>query len=212
MNGTMVICIAGGIGAGKSVVSRILRLRGYEVYDCDLEARRLMEGESSLRQRLCQIAGSDIYDSEGRLDRYVMSSRLFGDESIRREVNSCVHEAVRRDITDRKDRCADSLMFVESAIPVTSGLDRMCDMIWLVDAPVDVRIARVMARNAIPRHAVLSRIESQKGEEAEIRKLGDSGRIRVAVIGNDGRASLMGQVITLLETANAARTVCSGER
>ena len=208
----MVICIAGGIGAGKSVVSRILRLNGYAVYDCDLEARRLMENDMSLRKSLSHIAGSDIYDAAGNLDRSVMSTRIFGDENLRRKVNAYVHDAVRCDIVLRKERSGGNLMFVESAIPVTSGLDRMCDMIWLVEAPVSLRIERVMARNAMSRDAVLSRIESQKGEEAEIKKLGRSGCIRTEVIDNDDNASLMDRIINLLETADTARSDNAGRK
>ena len=70
-----IIGVTGGIGSGKSVVSRLLRLMGVPVYDCDREAKRLMDGEAAIRKALIEAVGAEVYDASGRLNRrYCMYS------------------------------------------------------------------------------------------------------------------------------------------
>ena len=117
-----IIGITGGIGAGKSVVSRILRLKGYWVYDCDLEAKILMDQDMDVRNALKELFSESIYLEDGTLDRKLMADKIFSDENIRNYVNRIVHSAVKSDFISRAGRNG-SPVFVESAILHTSGLD-----------------------------------------------------------------------------------------
>ena len=87
------IGITGGIGSGKSVVSRLLRIMGYSVYDTDSEAKRLMESSLEVVQKLSECFGRDIYHN-GRLNRGLLSSRVFGESDKIVLLNSIVHTAV----------------------------------------------------------------------------------------------------------------------
>ena len=60
------IGITGGIGSGKSGVSELLRIAGIPVYDCDSEARRLMNTSPTLREALTTLAGEDVYASDSQ--------------------------------------------------------------------------------------------------------------------------------------------------
>ncbi len=190
-----IIGITGGIGAGKSVVSRILRLKGYEVYDCDFEAKRLMDRDEYVRDALKKLLTDDIYDSDGTLDRALMSSRIFSDDGIRMAVNRIVHSAVKSDFILRAERC-ESPVFVESAILFTSGLDKICSRIWLVEATEAQRVERVMARNGLSPEEIKSRISAQEGEFDLLDKN------KVDIIDNSGDISLLDQINKLLETSN----------
>lgn len=193
--------ICGGIGSGKSVVSRILRLKGYSVYDCDLEARQLMESQLSLRKNLISIAGGNIYRPDGRLDRAALGSRLFADAELRLEINRLVHSAVRDHlriwIRNRMSR-GESRLFVESAILVSSGLADMCDRIWMVTAPEEKRIERIVRRNGLPYSEARKRIESQSGEELELTKLQRLGE-RIFEIENRSEKSVLSRIDNLLK-------------
>lgn len=194
MDKVAVICIAGGIGAGKSVVSRIMRLAGYEVYDCDREARRLMTEDAGLKADICSIAGSDAYFPDGTLNRKVLAERLFGTDEIRDCINRSVHSAVKKDIEARAFSCGKSLMFVETAIPVVSGIAEMCDMLWLVEASEATRIRRVEQRGNLPAGQIKARINAQYGEEEAIRRMGEEGLLKVEIIKNENSSDLLGQI------------------
>lgn len=193
----MLIGIAGGIGSGKSVVSRILRLKGYEVYDCDLEARRLMTESRVIREAVVAITGRhDVYDSEGNPDRKRLAGILFADKQIRNRINTVVHSAVREDLS--RFICGQSCrlpVFVESAIMGSSGLAGMCGSVWIVEAPEKLRVRRVAVRSNLREDEIIGRMKAQGNEEELIRSV----NICVERIVNDGENPLLEQIDELLE-------------
>lgn len=165
--GYEVIGITGGIGAGKSVVSRILRLKGYPVYDCDSEARSLMESSEEILAALQGRFGEECILECGGLNRGYIASRVFNDAEELTWLNALVHGAVREDVRDWVEAHASAgkeILFVESAILYTSGLDKMCDRIWLVTAPEELRLERAMQRGGASEEDLRRRIESQRME------------------------------------------------
>ncbi|MDE6648849.1 MAG: dephospho-CoA kinase [Muribaculaceae bacterium] len=189
----MMIGICGGIGSGKSVVSRILRLRGESVYDCDLEAKRIMDSSEEVLSALHERYGDDVCPAGGPICRQELARRVFGSDSERLWLNTLVHGLVRRDVAQWSEaRLAEgrSRCFVESAILAASGLAAMCVEIWMVMAPDEIRIERVKMRDDIPEEAIRSRIRSQEEEE---RALMASG-IPVRVIDNSGRVPVLEQL------------------
>ena len=157
-----VIGITGGIGSGKSVVSRILRCNGYEVYDCDSEAKRIMISDALLKESLIKGIGPEIYQSDGSLNKPLLSHLLYSDDKVRIFVNNQVHAAVRRDIMDKKKGIKD--FFIESAILATGGIVPFCDKIWIVTASDKLRIERVKKRDSLTEKEIEKRISAQKEE------------------------------------------------
>lgn len=183
-----LIGLTGGIGTGKSTVARILRLRGYEVYDCDLEAKRLMDGSDYVRHSLRDRWGDDIYSTEGELDRYKVAEYVFTDRIEKEWLDSLVHGLVRDDLKmwiDTHSGYSHDTVFVESAILFSSGLSDMCQEVWEVAAPLDIRVERVMKRSGLTGEQALARIEAQREEQ----KICQSRRTLQIV--NDGTAPLL---------------------
>lgn len=189
----MIIGICGGIGSGKSVVSRILRLRAEAVYDCDLEAKRIMDSSRDVLEALHDRYGDTVCPAEGPICRSELAKRVFSCDDDRLWLNSLVHRLVREDVkkwhetmmADGHSRC-----FVESAILASSGLARMCSEIWLVVASEEMRIARIKLRDSIDEDAIRKRILSQREEE---RLLNSSG-IPIRIIDNSGIIPLLTQI------------------
>lgn len=159
------VLITGGIGSGKSVVSRVLRLRGYEVYDCDYEARLLMNGDAELLQSLRDRWGPEAV-IDGETNRPFVATRVFGNPEELRWLNSRVHGAVKRDISERLRR--NPCMVVECAIPESSGITEMSRRVWLVTAPEELRLRRAMARSRCSAAEVQSRMAAQQQEYATL--------------------------------------------
>lgn len=183
-----LIGLTGGIGTGKSTVARILRLRGCEVYDCDLEAKRLMDESPEVRCSLRDRWGEDIYSAEGELDRRKVAEYVFADRREKGWLDSLVHGLVRDDVKRWADTHTDyshDTVFVESAILFTSGLADMCQEVWEVTAPLDTRVERVMKRSGLTREQALARIDAQREEQ----KICQSSHTRQIV--NDGTTPLL---------------------
>lgn len=184
------IGITGGIGSGKSVVSRILRLRGDAVYDCDLEAKRIMDESEEVLTALQERFGDEVCPIGGPINRSNLARHVFGSDEHRLWLNSLVHRLVREDIAVWREQLAKSgieVCHVESAILATSHLAEMCDEIWIVTAPEDQRIARVSSRDGLDEMQIRKRIESQEEEQ---RMIYGSG-IKVRTIDNCNSASLL---------------------
>ena len=189
---TKIIAITGGIGAGKSIVSAILRVAGYDVYDCDQRAKMLMNASATIKNSLTHKFGHDIYTSEGNLNRTRLSDIIFNDHDALHYVNSIVHPAVRDDISNWAQEHQHGPLFVETAILKEGGLDTIVQEVWNVVAPVEVRISRVMKRNAISREKVLERINNQQ-------QLSSIPGMKVADLINDGTTPILPQIISALQ-------------
>lgn len=192
-----LIGLAGGIGSGKSVISRILRQKGYQVYDCDTRARYLMENSQIIKSRIRDEISADVTDGSLPINRRRLAEIVFHDKKMLKCLNAIVHGVVRDDVRRTVESTLEKILFVEAAVMAQSGLADICDEIWIVEAPVQQRIERVMARDAINRDAVDARIKSQE-EEAEL--LSSYGA-KLKVVRNDSIHSLLLQLDELLKRA-----------
>lgn len=188
------IAITGGIGCGKSVVSRILRLRGYKVVDTDSHARAIMDTDEEIKRRLAEeIAAETVVD--GVIDRRRLARIVFADRRKLERLNAIVHGKVRESLTRMASEAAGPL-FVETAILFQSGLNRMVDAEWRVVCPPELRISRVMARNGISRDEVLARMGSQDFTPAP-----SEPQPSLTLIHNDEVHSLLVQISDALAAA-----------
>lgn len=186
-----LIAIAGGIGSGKSVVSAIMRINGYFVYDCDSRAKYLMNTSDDIKTDLKSSFGPECITHEGKINSAYISSIVFKDKTALLKINSIVHPRVKDDILQEFELCNQDIMFVETAILLQSNLLPIIDEVWLVDAPEDVRVKRVMLRNAITADEVKQRIQAQQGQDYSILN-------NCKTIINDGICALLPQISCLM--------------
>ena len=84
------VIITGGIGSGKSVVSHMLLVMGYPVYDCDSRAIDLIDTDSSLKAAIVELLGKQAYDKNGHYDRQWVAQQVFTDRSLLDKINNLV--------------------------------------------------------------------------------------------------------------------------
>ena len=144
----MVIGITGGIGSGKSFLSRELAKRGYTVYDCDREAKRIVAQDPVVQRKIMDLLGEESFVN-GIYNTAYVAKRVFADPALLDTLNAIIHPAVKEDILSFTPSLLHSFtpLFIESAILYESGFDSLCDRIIVVDAPEEIRIARVIARD-----------------------------------------------------------------
>lgn len=191
------IAIAGGIGSGKSMASRIVEALGYPVYDCDSQAKWLMDNSDAIKHDIAaQIDAACVKD--GAIDRRTLGGIVFEDAEKLAILNSIVHGAVRDHLASWIQGHASTdggLCFVETAILYQSGLDAMVDEVWMVDAPDELRVRRVMQRNGLSRSEVESRIATQDSY------IPTTPHSRIRLIINDGDTPLLPRIEQLITSA-----------
>ena len=191
-----ILGVTGGIGSGKSVVSHLLRLLGVPVYDCDREAKRLMYESASIREALIGVAGAEVYDASGQLNRAYLASFMFGNPERVSLVNGIVHPVVRADFRAWAQQSGKAVVAVESAILFEAGMEADVDAVCLVHAPEAIRVQRAILRDGSNEKAVRSRMQSQLSEQEYMERAD-------VIIHNDDAHSLIGQVSSLLGSLTA---------
>lgn len=180
----MKIGITGGICSGKSYVSRMLGLKGIHVYNCDIAAHRLMHCDPEVRAKLREAFGPEIFDPEdGHVNKDLLKEKILGGQA--EALNEIVHKAVIQDFLDS------GYDWLESAILFESGADKVVDKVILVEAPIEVRLQRLVERRGM----------SMKEARAWIKKQGEYDRSKADfIIESDGKKCIECQINKALET------------
>lgn len=186
------IAITGGIGSGKSYVSRLLEDMHIPVYNADNEAKRLTVSDGEIRKELTALLGDAVY-RDGELNKPLLASYLFSDPAHVFQINSIIHPRVREDFaawTKRQEGC--EIVGMESAILYEAGFQNTVDAVVMVYAPVDLRIRRAMHRDGAGEEQVRARMAAQMDDE-------EKRRLARFTIVNDGVQPLMPQLNRLIE-------------
>ena len=179
--------ITGGIGSGKSVVSDVIRLLGYPVYNSDIRAKELSDTDGDIRQSLVALFGPAIY-TDNHLNRPLLASHLFQNSSQRKAVNAIIHPVVFADFNKWCAMQHTALVFAESAILVESGFSALMDKMIVVDAPHKLRLQRVVERDVVTMEQAQKRMEAQM-DSVDLCKRADY------VIYNDNEHLLISQIV-----------------
>ena len=141
------IGITGGIGSGKSVISKIFQVFGIPVYNSDLQAKDLMQRDALLKKGIISIFGRNSYLQSGALNTGHISKIAFENKNKLEELNSLVHPAVGRDFTNWVKKQSTKYVLKEAALLIETGLFKDLDKLILVIAPRELRIERVLKRD-----------------------------------------------------------------
>jgi dephospho-CoA kinase len=165
----MKIGVTGGIGSGKSTVCRIFNVLGIPFFSADDEARRIMNSDREIIEKVKTIAGKDLYSS-GSLDRAGLAGIIFNNNTLLGEINNLVHPAVFGNFKLWAESVTAQYVIMEAAILFESMAADLVDKTITVVAPVEERIERVVRRSNLTKKEVLERIRNQIDDETRIRK------------------------------------------
>lgn len=158
------IGLTGGIGSGKTTVSKIFEQFGGAVFTSDLRAKIIQNENPKAVLEIKKLFGEDIYFG-GVLDRKRVADIVFNDSETLRKLNEIIHPLVFEDFSDFVSRNEDKKFVVlESAILVESGFYKFADFSVLVSADISLRIKRVMERDGVSKEKVFQRMKNQLSE------------------------------------------------
>jgi dephospho-CoA kinase len=182
--------LTGGIGSGKTTVSRMFQALGIPVFNADAEARILQETDPTLIAEMMSLLGDECFNESGQLDRKKTSEKVFSNRDLLIELNKLVHPRVFKAWQDWKTMQDSSIVMRETALLMHEDSSINVNALVVVEAPEADRIARVMQRDGVNEDAVVARMRAQKTEiNPEI-----AHQLPVLRINNDGRQSLLQSV------------------
>lgn len=185
------IGITGGIGAGKTVVSKLFTVMQIPVYDCDSHAKQLMQDERTKRE-LIKIFGNDILLSNGTIDKKILARLAFSNEQLLAQLNNLVHPQVKANYHNWCN-CFAKFPFValESAILFESDFEKEVNAVVMVYAPLELRIERTKSRDRVSKEQILQRMQNQMCDEEKCKRAD-------FVVINDENKPLIPQLVHIL--------------
>ena len=158
-----LVGLTGKTGAGKSTISEYLSKKGAYVIDGDIIARVVLEKDKTLLPSLCDAFG-DILFEDGTLDRKKLALKAFSTPENTKLLNSIMHPAINKLIHKESEKAflSHEVVVVDAAAIIESGFADECDLLIVVQAPVSVRMERIMKRDNITKEDALVRINGQK--------------------------------------------------
>lgn len=203
-----IIGITGGIGSGKTVVTDYLQSLGYAVCDADLLAREIVRPGTPALKELVEAFGRDILTDDGVLNRAALSSRVFGDSNHIATLNRITHnyigQAIDGWLAEGFGGGAEAIprpRFLSAPLLFESGMDARCDLVWLVTARDDLRIARAAVRDGSDEADIRIRMSHQMPESEKRKRAG-------LVIENDGSIqALYRKIDRILQSAPKAAPI-----
>ena len=143
----MKIGITGGIGSGKSLVSKIIEEAGYKVFNADIIAKIIMLEDESVKELIIKAFGNESYNGDELNTKHVSEKAFSSVENINK-LNSIVHPPMVYKINELMNSELENskIVFVEAALIYEAEVDEILDHVLLVTADEEKRIERVMQR------------------------------------------------------------------
>ncbi|NCO50815.1 MAG: dephospho-CoA kinase [Deltaproteobacteria bacterium] len=164
----MVLGLTGNIASGKSLVARLLAVRGAEVLSADALAREVVAPGSAVLLQLVQQFGDQILDAQQALDRGALAERVFADPQALAALNRLTHPAIARLADERLAalRAANiKLIVYEAPLLFEAAAEKRVDQVLVVTIDPVIQLQRLMARDGFGRDDALRRIGSQMPQE-----------------------------------------------
>jgi dephospho-CoA kinase len=200
-----VVRLTGGIGSGKSSLADALRELGVPVVDADQVARRCVAVGTPGLEAVIARFGDGVLAVDGSLDRAALAEIVFADASARRDLEAIIHPCIRAGIdatlTELRDRpVPPEVAVVEHPLLVETGGYARVDTVLVVEAPIEMRIARLVAARGMAESDARNRISAQ-ADDAERRAVAD-----IVVINDGDIEALRAQAQSILARVGSAGT------
>ncbi|MBI5353799.1 MAG: dephospho-CoA kinase [Chloroflexi bacterium] len=166
--GKFVIGLTGNIATGKSVVRRMFEHLGAYSIDADALAHRTYSKGAPGYQQVIDKFGKWLINKDGEIDRSKLGNLVFSDPEAMAQLEEIVHPLVRQASEILLKRASQPVVIIEAIKLLESDLRKMCDSIWVTNAPQEVQIERLIRKRNYTRERALERINMQSAQSTKV--------------------------------------------
>ena len=157
----MIIGLTGGIGSGKTAVSKIFEKLGITVVDADLASRVVVEKGKPCLEEIAKHFGNDILNENDELNRAKLREIIFNSDSEKLWLESLLHPAIAEQIKDELNASESPYTILVSPLLLETNQRDFCDKVLVVDVPIELQMERTTKRDGVSEDQVKSIIKSQ---------------------------------------------------
>lgn len=168
MKKKLLIGITGGIGSGKSVVSKMLARRGFKIFYADTIAKKLYLTDKKLVSEIVKVFGKDILNYKGKIILPKLKERIFASKKAYQSINKIVHPVVIKHIKSEVRKSKFEIVVIESALLFESGFNKEIDYVITVYANEKNRINRLMIRDEASKSSIKHLMKFQIDEKKKM--------------------------------------------
>ena len=183
------IGITGGMGSGKSIVCQLFALQGVPVFNADAEAKQLYTTDAELADWVRHRFGNETYVQQ-QFQPKVLAANVFGNPEALAELNAQVHPRVRARAAQWRAQQQTPYTLTEAALMMESGSYTDYNAVILVEAPLELRLQRILQRDGITEAAAMQRLHAQWSDEQR-------RPLATHIIHNNEQEALIPQVLAL---------------
>ena len=183
------IGITGGMGSGKSIVCQLFALQGVPVFNADAEAKQLYTTDAELADWVRHRFGNETY-VQHQFQPKVLAAKVFGNPEALAELNAQVHPRVRARAAQWRAQQQTPYTLTEAALMMESGSYTDYNAVILVEAPLELRLQRILQRDGITEAAAMQRLHAQWSDEQR-------RPLATHIIHNNEQEALIPQVLAL---------------
>ncbi|MBD5771882.1 dephospho-CoA kinase [Marinomonas colpomeniae] len=196
-----IIGLAGGIGSGKSTITKCFNAIGIQSVDADDVARLVVEPGSNCLHQIHQRHGNDILLEDGSLNRNALRTIIFNQPEERLWLESVTHPAIRKEIQSQLNKTSSKYTLLVHPLLFETKQNTLCQFVIAIDVPIEIQLQRVMARD---------KISQENAEKIFITQLSNKERMNRAdlVLENSGNIDKMNAKVIKLNTKILELLVC----
>ena len=163
------IGLTGGIGSGKSEVSKFFNSWGAYIFDADQEAKGIIDKNKTAQKEIIEEFGTDVINKENKIEKKKLARIAFQDDFHQLKLNAIVHPYVFKKIDETFEKIANEdkykIFVVDAALIYESGADTHMDYVIVVTSLLRYRTERVMNKGEISRDDFMKRVDLQWSDE-----------------------------------------------
>ncbi|MFX3673209.1 MAG: dephospho-CoA kinase, partial [Paenisporosarcina sp.] len=160
----MIIGLTGSIASGKSMVSQLLKDKGFTIIDADVVSRLVVEPGSDTLIEIIKQFGNDIINPDGTLNREALGMIIFHHPAKRKQLNELMHPAIRHEMLKQRDELIKQgvkTIIMDIPLLFENKLQHFVEKILVVSVSAEIQLERLMKRNSLSKVEAEIRIKSQ---------------------------------------------------
>ena len=159
------IALTGGIGSGKTTVSDYFRKLGVPVIDADETSHEVTQSGQETVQKIVDVFGNSVLDSNGNLDRAALRNIVFGDPESRKQLESILHPEIRQRMNEAASRTQSPYCLFSIPLLIETSQHLSYDRVLVVEASEDRRRTWIQTRSNLTQNEITAILSAQASDE-----------------------------------------------